>query len=269
MLETIRESVAFIADLISIKPVTGIILGSGLGNLASDINIEAEIPYSTIPHFPVSSIEGHNSKLLIGFYKNIPLVIMQGRVHYYEGYSMHEITHPVRVLKYLGVSTLLLTNAAGGMNPDFSVGDLMVITDHIHLMPNPLIGKTDKEAGTRFPDMSETYDHNLVLLAESLANNMAIPIRKGVYVGVTGPTYETPAEYAFFRGLGGDAVGMSTSSEVIVARQMGMKCFAVSVITDLGVPGQIQFITHKKVQEEATAAEPLVAKLIKAMIGEL
>lgn len=269
MLQKIKESVAYIAKSTAIRPSTGVILGSGLGAFAHEICIEAEIPYSAVPHFPVSSVEGHKGTLIFGNYKNVPLVIMQGRVHFYEGFSMQEVTYPVRVWKYLGVETLLLSNAAGGMNPNFSIGDLMVITDHIHLMPNPLIGKHIAELGPRFPDMSKTYDKELILLANSIANEQNIRIKKGIFIGVTGPTYETPAEYNLFMLMGGDAVGMSTTPEVIVARQMGMRCFAVSVITDLGVFGKIEFTSHEIVQKAASVAEPRLTGLFKEIIVRL
>jgi purine-nucleoside phosphorylase len=266
MLQKIKESASYIANRIVKRPIIGIILGSGLGNFANEIITEAEIPYSEIPHFPISKVEGHKGALLIGNYNGVPVVIMQGRVHFYEGFGMEEVTYPVRVMKYLGIETLLLSNAAGGMNPEFSTGDLMVITDHIHLMPNPLIGNHIVEFGPRFPDMSEAYDKKLIGLADSVSEAMKLNIRYGVYVGVTGPTYETPAEYSCFRHIGGDAIGMSTTPEVIVARQMGIRCFAVSVITDLGIAGHIEFLTHEQVKQAAMEAEPRLARLFTGMI---
>ncbi|MGD2034891.1 MAG: purine-nucleoside phosphorylase [Bacteroidales bacterium] len=267
MLQKINESAAYIDKQSTLKPAIAIILGSGLSAFANEIEITKEVPFQNIPHFPQTSVDGHRGTLLFGLYRNIPLLILQGRVHYYEGYTMQEITWPVRVFKHLGISTLLLSNAAGGMNPDFETGDLMVITDHINMMPNPLIGKHEPAFGARFPDMTETYDRTLTELAFSSAKKLGLTIRKGCYVAVTGPTYETPAEYKYFRIIGGDAVGMSTIPEVIAAHQMGIKCFALSVITDLGVPGKIEFLTHEMVKQAAEAAEPRLAMLLKEMIG--
>ncbi len=269
MLEKIENSIDYIVKKTRIKPELGIILGSGLGAFTHEISVVDEIRYSAIPHFPVSSVDGHKGALLFGEYCKIPFVIMQGRVHYYEGYPMDEVTYPIRVLKRLGIHTIFLSNAAGGMNPDFSTGDLMVITDHIHLMPNPLIGRHIAGSGPQFPDMSQAYDKELIRLALSVAEELKLFVRKGIYIGTTGPTYETPAEYRLFRIMGGDAVGMSTTPEVIVARQMGIRCFGVSVITDLGVPGKIEFLSHEIVKEKASAAEPRLAKLFKEMIPHL
>ena len=265
-LQQIKKSTDYINKLTSSKPVIGIILGSGLGAFINEIEIEHEIPYEQIPNFPTSNIEGHRGSLIIGRYKNKTLLIMQGRVHFYEGYSMQEITYPVRVFKYLGIKKLFLSNAAGGMNPDLKIGDLMVINDHINMMLNPLIGSYEPKFGERFPDMSQPYDKSLIQQAFSVAKEIALPLKQGCYVGVAGPTYETPAEYKFFRAIGGDAVGMSTIPEVIVARQMGIKCFGISVITDLGIPGKIEQITHEMVQRNAGEAEPTMAILLKKMI---
>jgi purine-nucleoside phosphorylase len=266
MLQKIRESVDYIVNTTRVRPIIGILLGSGLGNFADQITVDTTIPYSEIPHFPVSGVEGHKGLLLIGHYGGIPLAVMQGRVHFYEGLSMHEVTFPVRVMKSLGVETLLLSNAAGGLNPDFTIGDLMIITDHIHLMPNPLIDEHVDKPGPRFPVMSDAYDRKLIGLADAMAKELKLTIKHGIYIGVTGPTYETPAEYAYFRHIGGDAVGMSTTPEVIVARQMGIRCLAVSVITDLGIAGQIKFLTHQMVQATAMEAEPRLAALFGAII---
>jgi len=266
MFQKINESVACIAKLTSIQPSTGIILGSGLGAFVEEIKVVDEIPFSAIPHFPVSGVEGHKGALLFGYLGERPLVIMQGRVHYYEGFTMEQITFPVRVMKFLGIENLLLSNAAGGINPDFKTGDLMVISDHINLMPSPLIGDYDKQLGPRFSDMSRAYDAELIDRALAVAKKAGIPVRQGVYVGVTGPTYETPAEYKFFRIIGGDAVGMSTVPEVIVARQMDLRCLAISVITDLGIPGKIEFLSHHKVQKAAMKAEPKLAEIFKGII---
>jgi purine-nucleoside phosphorylase len=269
MLQRIEQSVAFITERTDLKPVVAIILGSGLGSFANELSITLEIPYGTIPHFPISTVEGHQGTLLFGYYRNIPLVLMQGRIHYYEGVTMQELTFPVRVFKNLGVKILFLTNAAGGMNPNFNVGNLMIINDHINLMPNPLIGKFMEQSGSRFSARTVHYDRKLIALADSVSKELKIEIKHGVYIGVTGPTYETPAEYACFRLMGGDAVGMSTTPEVIVAKEIGMRCFAISVITDLGVKGRIKYITHQLVQEAAMTAEPNLAKLIKEMLVQL
>lgn len=266
MFQKIKESADYIANCISVKPVTGIILGSGLGAFANEIEIIQELPYSSIPHFPVAGIPGHKGALLTGYFKRKPLIIMQGRVHYYEGYSMDQVTFPVRMMKLLGIENLLLSNAAGGINPTFKIGDLMVIRDHINLMPNPLIGKNDKKLGSRFPDMFQAYDLDLINHAVSVAQKSGIHLREGIYVGATGPSFETPAEYNFFRLIGGDAVGMSTVPEVIVGRHMNMRCLAISVITDLGVPGSIESITHNLVQKMAMKAEPQLAEIFKGVI---
>jgi purine-nucleoside phosphorylase len=268
MLQKIRKSIVYINNRISIKPSIGIILGSGLGGFIEEFSIQNKIPYSKIPHFPEAGIDGHEGALLFTEFKGKDLVIMQGRIHHYEGYSMEEVTYPVRVLKYLGIDTLLLSNAAGGMDPDFHIGDLMIISDHINLMPNPLIGKHYSEFGPRFPDMSVAYDKNLIALAEKIAMELSIEIRKGIYVGVTGPTYETPAEYEYLRKIGGDAVGMSTVPEVIVAHQMGIRCFGMSVITDLGVPGKIEYLSHEVVKTAAEKAEPKLAAIFRKMISD-
>lgn len=266
MFQKIKQSTAYINNIVSIKPSIGIILGSGLGAFIEEFSIQNKIPFSKIPHFPETSIDGHEGALLFTEFMGKNLVIMQGRIHYYEGYTMEEVTYPIRVLKYLGVETLLLSNAAGGMNPDYSVGDLMLISDHINLMPDPLIGKHNPEFGARFTDMSVAYNKNLIESAEKLASELDIEIKKGIYIGVTGPTYETPSEYEYLRKIGGDAVGMSTVPEVIVARQMGMRCFGMSVITDLGVQDKIEFLTHEMVKTAAEKAEPKLAAIIKKLI---
>lgn len=269
MLEKIKQSTEFIKSKISITPEVGIILGTGLGGLVKEIEIKNQLNYSEIPNFPVSTVEGHAGKLIIGTLSGKSIIAMQGRFHYYEGYSTQEITLPVRVMKNLGIKYLIISNASGGINPDFEIGDLMIIVDHINLIPNPLIGKNYDELGPRFPDMSEPYDKELIAKAEKIAQKLNIKVQKGVYVGVTGPTLETPAEYKFFRIIGGDAVGMSTVPEVIVARHMGLPCFAISIITDLGVPGKIVKVTHEDVQRIASQSEPKMTKIIKELISEL
>lgn len=231
MLEKIKETTQFIQRQIAFQPEIGIILGTGLGGLVSEMEILHQIKYKDIPNFPVSTVEGHHGNLIFGKLANKKVVAMQGRFHYYEGYSMQEITLPVRVLKMLGINQLIVSNASGGMNPDFEVGDLMIINDHINLFgTNPLIGKNYEEFGPRFPDMSQAYDHNLIKIAVGLAKEMNIDIKQGVYAGVTGPTFETPAEYNYIRSIGADAVGMSTVPEVIVARHMNLTCFAISLL---------------------------------------
>lgn len=226
------EAAAYLRSHTHYRPTTGIILGSGLGNLADAIEQADIIPYSEIPHFKTSTAVGHKGNLIFGMLNGTPVVAMQGRFHYYEGYSMQEVTFPVRVMSRFGIQRLLVSNAAGGINPDFRVGDLMVITDHISFMPNPLIGKNIEEMGSRFPDMTTVYSSRLREKAHRLAQEIGITLREGVYVAETGPTYETPAEYRMYRLLGGDAVGMSTVPEVIVARHCGMEIFGMSVITN-------------------------------------
>jgi purine-nucleoside phosphorylase len=267
MLQEINEAVSFIREQIDGIPETAIILGSGLGNIVDHVRVECTVDYESIPYFPVSTVEGHEGKLITGSLGGTRVLIMQGRFHFYEGYTMEEVTFPIRVMKFLGIKTLVVSNAAGGMNPDFRVGDIMVITDHINTMPNPLIGKHDPAFGARFPDMSKTYSPELIEKFKSDASALGIPVREGCYVGVTGPTLETPKEYEYLRIIGGDAVGMSTVPEVIVAHQMGIRVFAVSVITDLGVPGKIQKLTHQDVIDAAGKAAPKLTPLIIKLIA--
>lgn len=267
MLREIQETTDFIKKKVNLVPEFGIILGTGLGGLAKEIDIKVSIKYSEIPNFPVSTVEGHQGNLIFGTLAGKTIVAMQGRFHFYEGYKMQEITLPVRVLKFLGIKYLFVSNASGGMNPGFKVGDLMIINDHINLFgTNPLIGKNISELGPRFPDMSEAYNHRLIKLALDSAKELGIEVRQGVYAGVSGPTFETPAEYKYIRAIGADAVGMSTVPEVIVGRHMGLDCFAISVITDSGVPGEIVEITHEEVQDVASKAEPKMAAIIKKML---
>ncbi len=269
MLEKIRNTANFITDKTGFQPDVGIILGTGLGGMVKEIDEKASLPYEEIPNFPVSTVDGHKGKLIFGYLGGKKIVAMQGRFHYYEGYTMEEVTFPVRVLKLLGIKTLLLSNASGGMNPDFEIGDVMILDDHINLIPNPLIGKNIDELGPRFPDMSEPYDHELIQKANEIAAEKNIKTQKGCYVATTGPTLETPKEYQYFRIIGGDAVGMSTVPEVIVARQMGLPCFAVSIITDLGVPGKIVKVTHEDVQEAAQKVEPDMTYIFTKLIEKL
>lgn len=269
MLEKINQSVTFIREKTNFNPEIGIILGTGLGGLVNEINIEHSLNYQDIPHFPISTVEGHQGRLIFGILAGKKVIAMQGRFHYYEGYSMQEVTFPVRVMKFLGIKQLIVSNASGGVNPDFEIGDIMIITDHINLMPNPLIGKNYDELGPRFPDMSDAYDKNLIAKAESIARNLGIKVQKGTYVGVTGPTLETPSEYVYFRKIGGDTVGMSTVPEIIIARHMHLPCFAISIITDLGVPGKIVKVTHEEVQQIASQSEPKMTQIIKKLVGEI
>lgn len=270
MLEKIKATAIFINEKVK-KPIdAGIILGSGLGGLVKEIEIELTIPYSEIPDFPVSTVEGHSGKLIIGKLGGKTVMAMQGRFHYYEGYSMKEVTFPVRVMKKMGINTLFVSNACGGLNPDYKVGEIMIISDHINMFPeHPLRGTNMDELGPRFPDMSQAYDQHLRNKAKSIALRNSISIKEGVYVGVSGPTFETPAEYLMFRHLGADVVGMSTVPEVIVARHMDMTVFGISIVTDSGVPGQIIEISHEEVQEVAMKAEPHMTLILKELVAGL
>ncbi len=267
MLQKINEAVRFLQDQYRGETHIGIILGTGLGGLVKEIDIKKTVSYADIPHFPVSTVEGHQGRLIFGLLNGIEIIAMQGRFHYYEGYTMQQVTFPVRVMQKMGVDHLLVSNASGGLNPDFKVGDIMVITDHINLFgDNPLLGKNYDELGPRFPDMSAPYNHGLIKKAFETAANLHIKLQKGVYVGTSGPTFETPAEYKYFRIIGGDAVGMSTVPEVIVARHMGVTCFGISIITDSGVPGQIVEISHEEVQKVAATAEPNMTRVITGLV---
>jgi purine-nucleoside phosphorylase len=273
MFRKITEAVDYIKDKCPLIPEAGIILGTGLGGLSDEIEKTAVIPYEEIPHFPASTVEGHAGELILGRLSGKSIIAMKGRFHYYEGYSLQDVVFPVRVLKYLGIRFLILSNASGGLNPSFSVGDMMFVEDHMNLMnmmvENPLKGAHFPELGPRFPDMLHPYDPMLLIKAENLATKLGIPFRKGVYAGVTGPTFETPAEYKYIRYLGADAVGMSTVPEAIAAAQMNLPVFAISVISDLGVEGKIVEISHKEVIDAASHAEPRMTKLIKALLAEL
>jgi purine-nucleoside phosphorylase len=266
----LNETVAFIQSRTSLQPIAGIILGSGLGGLVNDLDVELSLPYEEIPHFPVSTVKGHGGKLLFGKLNQQPVVMLSGRFHYYEGYNMQEVTYPVRVMKQLGASVLFVSNAAGGMNPDFKVGDLMIINDHINLFPeHPLRGKNDEQMGPRFPDMTEPYSHKLIRSAKKIAELQQIHVHEGVYIGLQGPTFETKAEYKYLRVIGGDTVGMSTVPEVIVAKHMGMDVFGMSVVTDLGIRDEMNVITHEEVLEAAQAAAPKMALIVKELIATL
>ena len=249
------------------SPKTAIILGTGLGSLVNEITEKYEIKYEDVPNFPISTVEGHSGKLIFGKLGNKDIMAMQGRFHYYEGYSMKEVTFPVRVMRELGIKTLFVSNAAGGMNPNFEIGDLMIITDHINHFPeHPLRGKNIDD-GPRFPDMSEPYNRRLICQAKEIAVEKGIRVVEGVYVGVSGPTFETPAEYKLYRIFGGDAVGMSTVPEVIVAKHCGIRVFGMSVITDLGVEGKIVEVTHEEVQAAADKAQPFMTDIMRELIN--
>lgn len=270
MLEKIQEAVAFIRNKYSDNPSVGVILGSGLGSFISEVDIECSIDYSDIPNFPVSTVEGHSGQLIFGKIGSKTIVAMAGRFHYYEGYKTPEVVFPVRVMKFLGIQTLLISNAAGGTNKNFQVGDLMVITDHISLLTlNPLLGKNDENLGPRFPDMSAPYKKNLISIARTIAVQNSIALKEGVYMGVTGPTFETRAEYKMINLLGADAVGMSTVQEVIAAVHMGLPVLAMSVITDIGIRKEENTITHEDVLKAASQAEPKLTLVFKELIKAL
>lgn len=270
MLQHIQETADFLSARISHRPNIGIILGTGLGGLVREIKAHQIFPYEEIPNFPVSTVEGHSGRLIFGELGGKQVVAMQGRFHYYEGYDMKQVTFPVRVMHRLGIERLFVSNASGGVNPDFEIGDLMILDDHVNLFPtNPLIGKNEPSLGPRFPDMSEPYDSSMISLAKTIAAEKGITVRVGTYAGVSGPCLETPAEYRYVRNIGADAVGMSTVPEVIVARHMGVPCFAISIITDLGVPGRIVKVTHEDVQQVAERAEPLMTYVMKTLISRI
>lgn len=270
MLSQINETASFLKNELIEIPQIAIILGTGLGDLVCELSVTKAIPYDQIPHFPVSTVEGHSGNLIAGNLNDVPVLVMQGRFHYYEGYTMKEVTFPIRVMKAIGINYLILSNASGGMNPDFKVGDIMLITDHINLFPeHPLRGKNHPELGPRFPDMSEPYSKRFIKKAKDIANNLQIKVQEGVYVGVQGPTFETPAEYCFFRVIGGDVVGMSTVPEVIVANHAGMEVFALSVITDLGIDGKIVEVSHEEVQEAANKAQPKMTLIVKELLKSI
>ena len=270
MLETIKQTADYLKGRIGEIPNTTIILGTGLGELANEIEDKTDIPYTEIPNFPVSTVEGHSGKLIIGTLGGKKVLAMQGRFHYYEGYTMKEVTFPIRVFQALKIEYLFVSNAAGGMNSSFDVGDIMLIEDHINLFPeHPLHGKNYKELGTRFPDMSEAYNKELRLKAMEIANKKNIKLQHGVYIGLQGPTFETPAEYNYLRIIGGDAVGMSTVPEVIVANHAGMKVLAFSIITDLGVIGKIVEVSHEEVQIAAKIAQPKMAEIMRTIVKEI
>lgn len=269
MLAEIQQTAQWIKERVAVLPRTAIVLGTGLGRLAAEIEVEQEFPYADIPHFPVSTVEGHSGRLLFGRLGGKEIMALEGRFHYYEGYDMKQVTFPVRVMYELGIRTLFVSNAAGGVNPDFEIGDLMLIRDHINFLPeHPLRGK-NFPTGPRFPDMHEAYDHALLEMARTIAREKGIRVVEGVYLATQGPTYETPAEYKMYRTFGADAVGMSTVPEVIVAHHCGIRVFGVSVITDLGVEGRIVEVSHEEVQRAANEVQPLMADIFCEMIRRI
>lgn len=268
--QKIQESVQAIRARTAFKPEIGIILGTGLGRLADKIEADTTIPYATIPHFPIPTVESHGGRLILGILNHRPVVVMQGRVHYYEGYEPQEITHPVRVMKELGIHTLILSNAAGGLNPEFQAGDIAVITDHINLTSiNPLRGPNDESLGPRFPDMFQCYDPALISIAEETARKLGIRLVRGVYAWVTGPNLETAAEYRYLRIIGADLVGMSTVPETIVARHAGLRVLGFSVITDMGTPEHLKPVDLATVIRVASQAEPHLAQLVTEVVGRI
>ena len=267
MLERIQETANYLKSKMNTNPETAIILGTGLGKLAEEITEKSEIAYKDIPNFPLSTVEGHSGKLIFGKLGGKDIMAMQGRFHYYEGYSMQEVTFPIRVMRELGIRTLFVSNASGGTNPNFQIGDLMIITDHINFFPeHPLRGK-NIPYGPRFPDMSSAYNPQLILKADAIAAELGFKVQHGIYIGTQGPTFETPAEYRMFRILGADAVGMSTVPEVIVANHCGIKVFGMSVITDLGVEGKIVEVSHEEVQRAADNAQPQMTAIMRELIN--
>lgn len=267
MWEQVQETVSYIQEKINFSPEYGVILGSGLGSFTEEMKIEYTLPYNEIPNFPVSTVQGHKGALVFGTIGTKKVVAMQGRFHYYEGYSMSEVTFPVRVMKYLGVEKLVVSNASGGVNPSYKVGSIVLITDHINMTPeHPLRGKNDERFGPRFVNMSEPYSRAMIAKATQLAEDLSIEVQQGIYLGLQGPTFETLAEYKMVKILGADCVGMSTVPEVIVARHMGVETFGISVITDMGDAESIGTISHDEVLEAAKEAEPKVRSLIKELI---
>ena len=269
MWEQVQQTVAYIQQKINFQPEYGVILGSGLGSFTDDIQIEHTLPYTEIPNFPVSTVQGHKGALVFGTIGGKKVVAMQGRFHFYEGYDMKEVTFPVRVMKYLGISKLIVSNASGGVNPNYKVGDIVILKDQINLLPeHPLRGTNDERFGPRFVNMSEPFSKNMMAKAKVLAEQLGIKVQDGIYLGLQGPTFETLSEYRMVKILGGDCVGMSTVPEVIVARHMDLETFGISVITDIGNEESIESITHQEVLDAAQKAEPLVRKLIGELIRE-
>ncbi len=267
MWEKVQDTVKFLKDKGITTPDYGIILGTGLGNLVEKITIEISISYDEIPNFPVSTVEGHSGELIFGTIGTKKVLAMRGRFHFYEGWTMEQTVFPVRVMKYLGVENLIVSNASGGVNANFKVGDVMIITDHINMIPeHPLRGKNEERFGPRFVDMHEPYCKKMISKMENVAYKLEVNVHKGIYLALQGPTFETPAEYKMVKILGADAVGMSTVPEVIVAKHMGMSCFGISVITDLGVEGIVESVSHEEVQEVAKKSEKVVGRLVEEFI---
>ena len=269
MLAKIQETAEWIKNHTQMRPLTAIVLGTGLGRLAAEIEIVDEFPYQDIPNFPVSTVEGHSGKLIFGRLGGKDVMALQGRFHYYEGYDMKQVTFPGRVMYELGIQNLFVSNASGGMNPNFEIGDLMLITDHINFMPEHPLHGPNFPTGPRFPDMHEAYDHAYLDLARQIAKEKGIKTVEGVYLATQGPTFETPAEYKMYHIWGADAVGMSTVPEVIVARHCGMRVFGISIITDLGVEGKIVEVSHEEVQKAANAVQPLMAEIFREMVKRI
>lgn len=269
MLEKIKETTAFIKQIIKDTPDFAIVLGSGLGKLKDEVDAIHTLDYSEIPNFPQTTVIGHGGKLIYGLLEGKKVLLMSGRFHYYEGYDMQTVTFPMRIFHLLGIKNLIVSNASGGVNPDFNVADIMLITDHINMFPeHPLRGKNMDELGPRFVDMSEPYSRKMLNVAENVANLLNISIKKGIYVGLQGPTFETPAEYGMVRVLGGDAVGMSTVPEIIVAKHMGMNCFGISIITDMGGPEIAFSVSHDEVLQAAEKATPNVIKIVRGLVRD-
>lgn len=269
MYEKIKATAEYIKANIKTKPIVGIVCGSGLANIVNIINVEKVLDYSDIPNFPISTVEGHKSKLIFGTLGNKQVIAMQGRFHYYEGYTMQQVTFPIRVMKELGVEKLILTNAAGGMNPEFNVGDIMIIEDHINLLPNPLIGRNDERFGIRFPAMNKAYSQNLIEKAQEVAKENNIELRKGVYLGNTGPSFETPAEYKFYHKIGADCVGMSTVPEVIVAVHSGLEVFAMSLVSNVFKDEVRAEATMEEVLEAGKKAESKMMLIVEKMLERI
>lgn len=267
MLEKITNTVSFIRSKTTFKPQIGIILGSGLGGLADHIEVVCAMDYCDIPNFPVSTVEGHKGRLIMGMLAGKAVVAMQGRFHYYEGYTPQEVVFPVRVMKLLGIEMLVVSNAAGGVNPDFEIGNIMIIEDHVNFIPNPLIGKNINELGVRFPNMTEPYDHQLIALAQQCGKELGVEMRMGCYIGFTGPSLDTQGEYRFARTIGGDAVGMSTTPEVIAARHAEIPVLGFSVITNVSCKGSET--SHEQVQAEARKAQDTLVKVITKILAKI
>nr|WP_315182373.1 purine-nucleoside phosphorylase [uncultured Flavobacterium sp.] len=267
MWDQVQETVSYIKNKTNFIPEYGVILGSGLGSFTEDLQIEYTLPYDTIPNFPVSTVQGHKGALVFGTIGDKQVVAMQGRFHFYEGYSMKEVTFPVRVLKYLGITQLIVSNASGGVNPEYKVGSIVLIKDHINMAPeHPLRGKNDERFGPRFVNMSEPYSKKMIAKVKEIALDLNIEVHDGIYLGLQGPTFETLAEYRMVKILGADCVGMSTVPEVIVARHMALETFGISVITDMGDEKSITTISHDEVLDAANKAEPKVRRLIRELI---